>query len=153
MSGSAQSDPLPASAGPADRLTIGQVAEITGVPITTLRFYEKRGLIDPPARENGQRRYDRSVLMRLMVIQFCQVAGLKLEEIVAVLDDETPGRRATKSIAADRISAIDDQMTQLALARHMMRSAIRCCCESVEDCGCGAMDESVDRLGRYLAGR
>lgn len=129
-----------------DRLTIGQVAEASSVPITTLRFYEKRGLIDPPARENGQRRYDPAVLMRLMVIRFCQIAGLTLDEIVAVLADESPSRRDTKDIAASRIVAIDQQLEQLSLARLMMQSAIRCRCASVEDCLCGAMDAPVDQM-------
>ncbi|MGI9596952.1 MAG: MerR family transcriptional regulator, partial [Acidimicrobiales bacterium] len=134
-------------------LSIGQLAELSSVPITTLRFYEKRGLIDPPLRENGQRRYEPSVVMRLMVIQFCQVAGLKLDEILVVLGDASEGRRATKEIAASRIVAIDEQVEQLALARLMMESAIRCRCSSVESCSCGAMDESVARLLAHLQRR
>ncbi|MEL7155247.1 MAG: MerR family transcriptional regulator [Actinomycetota bacterium] len=127
-------------------LSIGRVSELADVPITTLRYYEKRGLIDPPDRIGGQRRYRPEVLMRLMVIRFCRIAGLTLAEIATVVSDETPGRTATKAIAAARIETIDEQLAQLELAKLLLASSIRCRCESVESCRCGAMDHAVDRL-------
>lgn len=132
-------------------LSIGRLSELTSVPITTLRYYEKRGLIEPPARVAGRRRYGPDVVMRLMVIRFCKVAGLTLEEILAVLRDRSPGRTTTRRIATDRIAVIDDQMKRLEMARLMLDSARRCRCPSVEDCRCGAMDEAVIRMRSSLA--
>ncbi len=127
----------------ADSLTIGQLAGLSSTPITTLRYYERKGLLDPPERVSGQRRYDPAVLMRLMVIRFCKSAGLSLDEIGAVLRDHSPGRTVTKEIAAQRIAAIDEQVAELEIARMLMTSAISCRCQSVEECRCGAMDEAV----------
>lgn len=127
-------------------LPIGQVVALSGVPATTLRYYEKRGVVDPPPRVGGQRRYDPAVVMRLMVIRFCQSAGLTLDEIVAVLGDSSPEREVTREIADRRIAAIDDQMKQLVLAKVMMESAVQCRCPSVENCECGAMEPAVERL-------
>lgn len=127
-------------------LPIGRVAELSSVPVTTLRYYEKRGLLDPPERVGGQRRYGAAVMMRLMVIRFCQVAGLTLDEIRAVVNDRSPGRTTTRGIAVDRLVAIEAQIEQLEMAKLMLASSMRCRCPSVEDCRCGAMDSAVAEM-------
>lgn len=123
------------------RLSIGEVAEISGTAATTLRYYEKRGLIDPPEREGGKRRYDASVLGRLMVIHFCRIAGLGLDTIATVLNDRSANRQVTRQLATDHLSAIDEQIRDLELARRMMTSAVECICPTLEYCECGAMDD------------
>jgi DNA-binding transcriptional MerR regulator len=124
----------------AARLSIGAVARLTDTPITTLRFYERRGLLDPPPRSGGQRRYEPAVLMRLMVIRFCRVAGLSIDDIAAVVADASPGRSATRAIARRQLDRIDAQLEQLALARRMMDAVLACSCATIERCECGAMD-------------
>jgi MerR family redox-sensitive transcriptional activator SoxR len=121
------------------------------VPVTTLRWYERVGVIDPPEREGGKRRYDPAVLMRLMLIRFCRVAGLGLDEIREVVVD-TPDRRRTKEIAAERVVAIDAQIESLQLARDLMVATLRCVCDSPEACVCGAMSPIVPRLRAALDG-
>jgi DNA-binding transcriptional MerR regulator len=135
---------------PGPGLSIGRLSDLTSVPITTLRYYEKRGLIDPPARLAGRRRYGPEVVMRLMVIRFCKVAGLTLAEIRTVLADRSPDRVTTRRIASDRIAAIEQQIERLEMARLMLDSARRCRCPSVEACSCGAMDEAVARMRSSL---
>jgi len=60
-------------------LTIGRVADATGIAATTLRYYEQIGLVPAPVRVGGQRRYDDSVLARLEVIGLCKSAGFTLD--------------------------------------------------------------------------
>ncbi|MEM9652669.1 MAG: MerR family transcriptional regulator [Actinomycetota bacterium] len=127
-------------------ITIGGLAERAGLPITTIRYYEKRGLLDPPGRVGGKRVYRPDVLMRLMVIRFCRIAGLTLEQIGDVVNDTSPGRRITKTIAAERVADIQSQVLQLQLAEQMLRAAIDCVCPSVEQCECGAMDDATGRM-------
>jgi MerR family transcriptional regulator, redox-sensitive transcriptional activator SoxR len=138
-----------ATAAPA--MTIGEVARRSGTPVTTLRFYERRGLLEPPARVGGQRRYGGEVLMRLMVIRFCRVAGLSLDDVAVVVADETPEREATRQIARHHIEVIDRQLAQLAMARRMMEAALRCSCPSVDACTCGAMAPVARELRDHLA--
>ncbi len=121
-------------------MSIGEVAQISDTPATTLRYYERQGLIDPPARIAGQRRYDESVLSRLMVIKFCRIAGLSLDQVARVLADRSPQRRTTKQLAHDQIALIDIQLGELQLARRMMEAVTTCVCANVEDCECTAMD-------------
>ena len=87
-------------------------------------------------------------MMRLMVVRFCRIAGLSLEEIAEVVQDATPNRRRTREIARQRVDSIDEQIVRLGLARDMMVAAIECRCPSVESCSCGAMAPVVERLPR-----
>ena len=119
-------------------MAIGRVAELSSVPVTTLRYYEKRGLIDAPIRVGGQRRYGPDVLMRLMVIRFCQIAGLTLDEIRTVVRDQSVDRVTTKQLAAQRIEVNERQIDELETAKVMLVAAMRCRCPSVESCSCGA---------------
>ncbi len=131
-------------------LSIGTVAARSGVPITTLRYYERRGLIEPPDRQGGQRRYRPEVLVRLMVIRFCRIAGLDLDSIARIVNDVSEGQETTEAIAATHLSAIDQQMEQLTMAKAMMEAALVCSCASVEHCGCGAMAPVIETYGGRL---
>ena len=131
-------------------LSIGAVASSSGVPITTLRYYERRGLIDEPERQGGQRRYQPDVLVRLMVIRFCRIAGLDLDDIAKVVNDDSSDQATTKAIAAEHLNAIDRQMEQLTMAKAMMEAALACSCASVERCTCGAMAPVIETYGPRL---
>lgn len=128
-------------------MTIGQVAELSEVPITTLRFYEKRGLIDPPERVGGKRQFEPDVLVRLMLIRYCRTAGLTVDEIARVVADSSADYALRRSMAEERIEAIDEQIEQLRVAREMMLAATECRCEDIELCSCGALDAAITKVG------
>ncbi len=119
------------------RLTIGEVARQAGVAATTLRYYEQIGLVPPPGRLGGQRRYDDSVLARLEVIRLCKSAGFALEEIQLLFADEAPGRPASRALAEAKLAEIDAQMESLAQARAVIEWGMRCTCPSIDSCTCG----------------
>ena len=139
------------STGAESRMSIGEVERLSGTPITTLRYYERRGLIDPPERVSGQRRYRPDVLARLMLIRFCRVAGLSLDEIAVVIAERTTARAQTKALAARRIEAIDAQLAELELARAMMSAALECSCPGMDECDCGAFAAVVERVRNALS--
>ena len=64
-----------------DMLAIGEVAQRAGVRPSTIRYYESIGLLPPPARVNGRRRYDAAVLERLRIVRTAQEVGFTLDEI------------------------------------------------------------------------
>ncbi|OBH91598.1 MerR family transcriptional regulator [Mycobacterium sp. E2989] len=119
------------------QLTIGEVARQAGVAATTLRYYEQIGLVPPPVRLGGQRRYDDSVLARLEVIRLCKSAGFALEEIQLLFADDAPGRPASRALAEAKLAAIDAQMESLARARAVIEWGMRCTCPSIDACTCG----------------
>lgn len=131
-------------------MTIGQIARISGTPATTLRYYERRGLIDAPTRVGGQRRYEASVLQRLMIIKFCRIAGLSLDDVEIVIDDQSPSRATTKDLARRQLAVIDDQLLELQLAQRMMRAVIECECGEVDACTCGSMTPVITELRNRL---
>ena len=118
-------------------LTIGEVARRTDVAPTTLRYYEKIGLLSAPSRAGGQRRYDDAVLTRLEVIGLCKAAGFALDEIAVLLDDDAPGRPASRALAQAKLADIDAQMATLARARGIIEWAMACTCPSIDACTCG----------------
>jgi len=121
----------------AKRLTIGEVAAEAGVAATTLRYYERIGLVPAPARLGGQRRYDDTVLTRLEVIRLCKSAGFALEEIQALFADDASGRPASRALAEAKLAEIDARMTSLARARAVIEWGMRCTCPSIDACTCG----------------
>jgi MerR family transcriptional regulator, redox-sensitive transcriptional activator SoxR len=118
-------------------LTIGDVVRQSGVPATTLRYYERIGLVAEPERVGGQRRYDDSVLARLEVIGLCKTAGFALEEIQVLFGDDEPGRPASRALAEAKLAEIDAQMASLARARAVVEWGMRCTCPSIDACTCG----------------
>ncbi len=118
-------------------LTIGEVARRADVPATTLRYYEQIGLVPPPARVGGQRRYPGSVLARLEVIGLCKSAGFALDEIQLLFADDVPGRPASRALAEAKLAEIDAQMESLARARAVIEWGMRCTCPSIDACTCG----------------
>ena len=121
----------------AKRLTIGEVAREARVAATTLRYYERIGLVPAPARLGGQRRYDDAVLARLEVIRLCKSAGFALDEIQALFADDAPGRPASRALAEAKLAEIDAQMASLARARAVIEWGMRCTCPSIDACTCG----------------
>ena len=85
-------------------LTIGELAARTGLPTSTLRYYDRIGLIPATSRSGGQRRYDPKVLQRVRAVTLCQRSGFSLEEIRRLLDGGRPwqalARRKVESCRA-----------------------------------------------------
>jgi MerR family transcriptional regulator, redox-sensitive transcriptional activator SoxR len=132
-------------------LTIGDVVGQAGVPATTLRYYERIGLVAPPARVGGQRRYDASILARLEVISLCKSAGFALEEIQLLFADEEPGRPASRALAEAKLAEIDAQMASLARARAVVEWGMRCTCPSIDACTCGVHSAYPPELATLAA--
>jgi MerR family transcriptional regulator, redox-sensitive transcriptional activator SoxR len=121
----------------ATTLTIGELALQADVAATTLRYYERIGLIQSPARVGGQRRYDESMLARLDVIRLCKAAGFALDEIQLLFADDIPGRPASRALAETKLAEIDARIAELKRARKIIEWGMRCTCPSIDDCTCG----------------
>lgn len=103
-------------------LTIGQLAASGNVGVETIRFYQRRGLLETPTRESGIRRYGSDDLRRLRFIRQAQAAGFTLEEIKELLDlDAGEDRARARELAAARIKALDTTIAELKQARDSLR--------------------------------
>lgn len=142
-----------------DLLTIGAVAERSGVATSALRFYEDEGLITAERTDGNQRRFRRSELRRVALIRAAQAFGLSLGEIRRALDSLPEGRTPTKRdwerLAASWQTALDERIAALQRLRNETSSCIGCGCLSLESCGLYNDDDRAAAYGRgprYLKG-
>ncbi len=121
-----------------ERLTIGQVAERTGVAASALRFYEDEGLLGPERTAAGHRRYPRELLRRVSFIRAAQEVGITLAEVREALDRLPDERTPTKQDWARLSSAwrdrLDDRIAALERLRDRLDGCIGCGCLSLERC-------------------
>lgn len=143
----------------AQRLTIGEVADRTGVAQSAIRFYEAEGLIHSTRTGGGQRRFARDVLRRIAFIRVAQRVGLSLEEIAAALaslpSERTPTPEDWSALSATWTGRLDEQIRMLSGLRDDLDSCIGCGCLSLERCALYNPQDAAGRLGagpRYLLG-
>ena len=118
-------------------LTIGEVARSAGMRTSAIRYYEDAGLLPPPERVSGQRRYEPSVLRRLALIRGAQRAGFTIAEIRVLLygfpEDTTPLER-WQTLAGRKLAEVDALIEQLQGTRRMLERALLCNCGSLDEC-------------------
>jgi DNA-binding transcriptional MerR regulator len=109
-------------------LRVGEVSKRSGVGIETLRFYERSGLLDRPARtESGYRLYDKTVLERLDFIKRAQALGFTLDEIGSVIAERRAGQTPcakVREIVRRRLDELDERMAQMRRYRREVAAAL-----------------------------
>ncbi|MGA8009011.1 MAG: redox-sensitive transcriptional activator SoxR [Thiomonas sp.] len=119
-------------------LSVGAVAERSGVPVSTLHFYEAKGLLRAERNAGNHRRFRRDVLRRVAIIRIAQRAGIPLEEIARALDTlpqrRTPTARDWSALSARWAEDLDARIVQLTQLRDQLSGCIGCGCLSISDC-------------------
>ncbi|RYY25714.1 MAG: MerR family transcriptional regulator [Sphingomonadales bacterium] len=112
-------------------LTIGKLAEAGGVGVETIRYYQRRGLLETPERPGiyaGVRRYGDPDVRRLRFIRSAQAAGFTLEQIGELLVlDATDDRASARELAIERLAALDAKIAELDAARGALRKLAQEC--------------------------
>ena len=139
---------------PEDRfITIGRLAERTGVAVSALRFYEEKGLIQALRTSGNQRRFLRSDIRRVSFILIAQKLGLALAEIEAQLAQLPQGRAPTLSdwqqISRRMRFELDQRINLLTRTRNQLDQCIGCGCLSLQKCQLYNKD---DRMGAKGSG-
>jgi len=139
--------------GMAPTLSVGEVAQRSGVAVSTLHFYEGKGLISSERTESNHRRYPRAVLRRVAFIRVAQRVGIPLADIARALEG-LPARSAPSRADWTRLSAqwraeLDERMAQLKKLRDQLDDCIGCGCLSIDRC---RLRNPTDRLGNEGAG-
>ncbi|WP_407642696.1 redox-sensitive transcriptional activator SoxR [Desertihabitans brevis] len=136
---------------PRDELTIGEVAERSGVAPTALRFYEERGLIESTRNTGNQRRYRRTTLRRIAFIRSARRVGLTLEEIGEALAtlpaSRTPTRADWARLSQAWRSRLDEQIERLERLRDQLDGCIGCGCLSLDSCALSNPDDALADQG------
>jgi len=109
-------------------LTIAGLAAKGGVGVETVRYYQRRGLLETPPRGGGIRRYGEEDLRRLRFIRSAQAAGFTLEQIAELLAlDATEDRERARNLAKERIAALDAKIAEMQAARDALKRLARDC--------------------------
>lgn len=119
-------------------LSVGDLARRSGVPVSTIHFYERKGLLFGWRTSGNQRRYPRGVLRRLAIIRIAQRAGIPLEDIRKALEVVPPGRTPTVEqwvrFTAGWRDILEERILSLTQLRDQMTKCIGCGCLSLQDC-------------------
>lgn len=119
-------------------LTIGHLAERSGVATSTIRFYESRGLVHSRRTTGNQRRYEQSELRRVAFIRAAQRVGLTLDEVAEALATLPDGRTPTKAdwhrLSRAWRPRLDEQIRRIELLRERLDGCIGCGCLSLRSC-------------------
>ena len=118
--------------------SVGKVAARCGVKISTLHFYEEKGLISSWRNPGNQRRYQKDVLRRVSVIRAAQKVGISLENIKEALsalpDNRTPDTRDWEVLARRWRKDLDARIAYLEKLRDSLTGCIGCGCLSMKNC-------------------
>ena len=132
-------------------LDIGEVARRAGVPASTLRFYEDKGLIHSVRSRGNQRRFLRSDIRRISFILIAQRLGLALAEIEEQLatlpEGRTPNVRDWQKISHSMRAAIDEKIKLLTRTRAKLDECIGCGCLSLQRCQLYNRDDKMGAAG------
>ena len=116
--------------------SIGEVARRVGLSTSALRYYETLGLLPPPERASGRRRYDEDALDRLAMIDVAQRAGFTLAEAKLLLDglqaDVAPTEE-WRDLAQHKLSEVDELIARAQAMRELLQTWLRCDCLTLED--------------------
>jgi DNA-binding transcriptional MerR regulator len=128
--------------------TIGQLAAEAGLPASTLRYYERAGLLKPMGRSAGNYRlYGEEALARLRFIRAAQATGFTLDDVTLMLGHRHASAascREVQRLIESRLLDIKRRMDELRHVERVLRSAFATCRESEEQGSC----ELIDRLSQ-----
>lgn len=124
--------------------SMGDIVQRTGVPASTIRYYEEIELLPPAARVNGRRRYDDTILPKLNVIRLAQQAGFTLAEIQALLHNfpaDAPPSARWQVMAEQKLTELDERIQTIQTMKGILEQTLNCECATLEDCGAGIGNE------------
>ncbi|MFC0625825.1 redox-sensitive transcriptional activator SoxR [Kribbella deserti] len=119
-------------------MTVGEVAERSGVAVSALHFYERQNLIISRRTSGNQRRYKRDTLRRVAMIRIAQRVGIPLANVAAILallpDNRTPTRQDWARISECWQQELDARIAHLLQLRDDFKECVGCGCLSLDRC-------------------
>jgi len=120
-----------------EELTIGEAAERAGMRTSTLRYYERVGLLKPARRVSGQRRYQPGIIDTLRLVSLAQEAGFTIAEIRTLLrgfEGGTPASERWNALARTKLAEVKLRIEQAHRMEALLHALLDCRCLRLEDC-------------------
>lgn len=131
--------------------SVGRIAKRCGVKVSTLHFYEEKGLIRSWRNAGNQRRYKPDVMRRISVIKAAQKLGVTLDEIKAALsqlpDNRAPTKEDWETLSTTWQTVLNDRIKKLENLRDSLSSCIGCGCLSLSNCPLYNPDDELAKRG------
>jgi MerR family transcriptional regulator, redox-sensitive transcriptional activator SoxR len=130
-------------------MTISEVARQVRVRPSTIRYYEQIGVLQPAQRLSGQRRYDKTVLYRLVIIQRAQQTGFTLDEIRKLFfgfREKTPISERWKNLSEKKLKELEQMVEEIKTMQELLLRIKRCRCDAIESCGKAMFDRDCGEL-------
>lgn len=119
-------------------MTIGVLATESGVSASTIRYWERIGILPVPVRISGQRRYSQEAVHRLAVLRLAQACGFRLDEMRHLMNgfrSGTPASRRWQELGRKKQKDLDMQMARLRAMRRVVDRVLNCKCMELPECG------------------
>ena len=128
-----------------EHYTISQLARAASVPTSTLRYYERVGLVCPTGRaDNNYRVYTRETLQRIHFIRAAQATGLTLDDVrtlLALNDGEMALCQDVQPLIAKRLGEVSQRIKEMRQIQHLLKSMLTQCHEQESDAPCHIVDQ------------
>ena len=122
-----------------DRLTIGELARTAGVPASTVRYYERTGLLRrPPRSQSNYRLYRDEDVYRVRFIKAAQATGFTLDDVAELLKPSSCSK--VQGRIAERLEEVSARMKDLRHVQRVLRAALTTCREHEPTARCGVID-------------
>lgn len=118
-------------------MKIGDVSRQLGIPASTIRYYEREGLIDRQSRVSGRREFNAQAVFALRFVQLAQAAGFSIHEMKSLLQryDQDPSPSGMwRSLTAAKRQSVREQIKDLRRMNRILGKLLDCDCETLNEC-------------------
>lgn len=126
-----------AESKPPRLLTIGEVAQRSGLAASALRYYEREGLIPRAQRAGGKRVWSEDILDRMALIRVAKDAGFTVAEIQLLLSGfarRTPPGKRWRKLATRKLAELEERIAEVERMKRVLQAVNRCECPTLEEC-------------------
>ena len=133
-----------------EQLTIGELADRTGVATSALRYWEEIGLLPAPARVSGQRRYPPSAVEQVGEILLLRDAGYTLRELTTFVAALSRADDSWRELAHRKLTELDQRIAKAQTARTLLTHALACRHDNIRECPNGARVRAARLAGASI---
>ena len=130
-------------------MTISEVGRKVGLRSSTIRYYEQIGVLQPAQRASGQRRYDKTVLYRLAIIQRAQQTGFTLDEVRRLFygfREKIPISERWRKLSEQKLKELQQMVKEIKTMQELLLRIQKCRCDAIESCGKAMFDRQAGEV-------
>jgi DNA-binding transcriptional MerR regulator len=123
-------------------MTIGELSKLSATPASTIRYYERIGVLSAPVRAGGLRRYSTRDVETLAVLRLAKDCGFRLDEMKHLLQGFGPEVSAPdrwRELARLKMDELNSHMNHILAMKQLLENLLKCGCQDLNECGRAAI--------------